>query len=154
MIKNGWHNRDKREKIMLCLMAACLFFFVFFELFNTKTKSSSKQLIFQQQRSQLLTAVRLEKQIAALYQAGAHIKQPATPALIEQSLNTHGFQQAIEKTDLRKKTMAITFKAVPFDDLMTWLTALTESYTVHITRFSAHRLFRRGLVSATIQLTT
>jgi type II secretory pathway component PulM len=87
-----------------------------------------------------------------LRESGAHIRQPATYALIEQSLNKSGLQHFVSGTDLGSKSIALQFQSVPFDNLADWLTDLSQSSTTHIIRWSATRLKNSGVVSAEVKL--
>ena len=152
MISNWWNKREKREKKMLSILAIFFLLLVGYELLSIKSIGPSKTEIWKQQRSDLLAASQLEKQIVHLKQAGAHSKRPATQASIQRSLKMSGLQPFLTATDLGNHSLSLQFDSVPFDQLSAWLTQLTQTTTVQLQNWSAKRLEKTGTVSTKITL--
>lgn len=153
MVINWWNKREKREKTLLSVMVAAFFLFISYEVIDHLPASTpSVQLNLAQQQQELKTASLLVNQITALRARGAVPFHPASAALIKQSLASSGLQSFVTESHINNKTAQITFKSVPFDQLATWLSTLTQGSPIKIKHWSSTRLKNDGLVSAAIKL--
>lgn len=149
------NSLNEREKWMVIIAAACVFFYCYYLLLyvplKNKVAQTSQQLIEKTHTLEWMKHVNQN-----------HIKQPKLrlnnskllSIMAEQLKENQSFHTTFQLQQTASGEIQLSFDEVPFNLLMNWLAQIHQTYPIQIKQFDAERTNKSGITRLTIILTS
>ena len=158
MIKTWWHHLSDREKNIVGLGGALVLIFLVYVLIWSPLSNAvdSKRQAIVSQKQLLHWMQGAKSRIQRYRNAGIDITQTQTKLLLsltETSLSQQHLTQYIQSVQQpQSHTLALTFKAVPFDPFIHWTQTLWHHHAIAVKSIDVMKTKIPGLVDIDIVL--
>lgn len=160
-IQTWWLSRQPREQLMVALaglvLVLAMSYVLVWEPLQKSIRTRQQQVLtlrddlqwMQQAVRQLPASTAIPATQANSTNTGTH---NSVASLLEQSVRKQNLQDYVDAINSRPDNNAnISFKAVPFDQLIRWLDVLSQRYALEISQLSLDQtIARSGAVNARI----
>ena len=149
---------NKRERIIVTGGAICFIFLMFYLLLWEPVTShyDQQQQQLSSQRQLLQWMQDAADEIQAINASGgnfaARFSNQSISSLADRSATTSGVKPYINKIEQSKSGVKVTLKNASFDNIVKWLTDLSNKYNIQATRIKVEKSQISGAVDADITL--
>lgn len=157
-LKQKWHSLEQREQYLLLAGAGfiviLLFFYVLFSPLNQAASNAKSDYAYQHS---LLTwmqpRVRAMQGIKTPQSTVKTLGQSELLPTIDNRLKTTTFANTVQQvTQANNNDVRVTFKNVPFDDLLTWLISQWQTSRITVSDIDVQKTNKIGMTNVNLTL--